>query len=400
MNQLRLTWLVAHWEVERLFKLRDLVVTLLVTVLLGAGYLGVKALWDYSRVSKARVVALNAERLTFQLPPGSGIELVTVESQDEAALRAAVGRKELDGLLILRNPDEAELLVTKRPHWLDELNAALSAARQAARLQSANLSPPELAAIVAPFQLNLRYHETGGKPFETGEIITAAIVTGLLLMGVILGSSYLLVGVTGEKQLRVTEQIISAIPPQVWIDGKILGHAALTLVSMVNLGIGFLLSNLILNAFGGGAGVTLPLALSNPLLLISFCIQALLGFFFWFSFFAALAATINDPNTSARSSFLFLPFLPLSVGFIGLAGDPDTWVMKALGLFPLTAPSVMFVRLVVTRVAAWEFLLSAGLLLGAIWLMRRAAGKIFALGILLSGKEPGWREMWRWTKKA
>lgn len=400
MNHLRLTWLVARWEVERLFKLRDLVVTLLVTLLLAAGYLGVKSLWNYSRGSKARVAVLNAERLPFQLPPGSGIELVAEGNQDEAALRAAVGRRELDGLLILHNPDEAELLVAKRPHWQDELAATLSAARQAARLQASNLSPPELAAMLAPFQIRLRYHETGGKPFEAGEIIAAAMVAGLLLMGIILGSSYLLVGVTGEKQLRVTEQIVSAIPPQVWIDGKILGHAAMTLVSMLNLGLGFLLSNLILNTFGGGAGIPLPLALTHPLLLLSFGVQALLGFFFWFSFFAALAATINDPNTSARSSFLFLPFLPLSVGFIGLAGDPDTWVMKALGIFPLTAPSVMFVRLVVTRVAAWEFLLSVGLLLGAIWALRRVAGKIFALGMLLSGKEPGWREMWRWAKKA
>lgn len=288
MNQLRLTWLVAHWEVERLFKLRDLVVTLLITVLLAAGYLGVKALWKYSRESKARVAVLNAGRLPFQLPPGSGIELGAEGNQDEAALRAAVGRKELDGLLILHNQDEAELLVSKRPHWQEELAAALSAARQAARLQSANLSPPELAALLAPFQLKLHYHETGGKPFEAGEIIAAALVTGLLLLGIIVGSSY----------------------------------------------------------------------------------------------------------------FLFLPFLPLSVGFIGLAGDPDTWVMRSLGIFPLTAPSVMFVRLVVTRVEAWEFLLSVGLLLGAIWLMRRAAGKIFALGMLLSGKEPGWREMWSWAKKA
>ena len=37
---------------------------------------------------------------------------------------------------------------------------------------------------------------------------------------------------------------------------------------------------------------------------------AMLGFGFWFTLFALVAATINDPNSSSRSSLMFL----LSVG--------------------------------------------------------------------------------------
>jgi ABC-2 type transport system permease protein len=38
-------------------------------------------------------------------------------------------------------------------------------------------------------------------------------------------------------------------------------------------------------------------------------------------------------------------------------------------------------------------------LVGTIWLLRRAAGKIFHLGMLIYGKEPNWREIWRWARE-
>jgi hypothetical protein len=46
--------------------------------------------------------------------------------------------------------------------------------------------------------------------------------------------------------------------------------------------------------------------------------MALLVFLLWFSFFAAVAATINDPQTSARGAFRLLPSLPLSFAFAAL----------------------------------------------------------------------------------
>ena len=53
-----------------------------------------------------------------------------------------------------------------------------------------------------------------------------------------------------------------------------------------------------------------------------------------------------------------------------------------------------------TTVPIWEMLLSLALLIGAVALMRRAAGKIFGMGILMYGKEPTWTEMLRWVRSA
>jgi ABC-2 type transport system permease protein len=398
MKNLRMIFEVARWEFLRFFKLRDLVLTLVLTAFGAAVGLWSRDLMDWvSRGSKAKLVVLNQETLPFQLPAKSAIELVPGAGRSDDVWRAAVGRKEVAGLLVLRSIDEAELFVYKQPVWQAELVTALSLARREARLKRANLSPQELNILLVPFQIDIRFHEAGGKPAQMAEFIFSFSFITLVLIGVLTGINYLFAGVTGEKQLRVTEQVVAAISPQTWIDGKILGLSAMVLVAVLNLGGGALLAVLASRLFG--ASIPIPLAMIHPILLLQFLTMAMLGFLFWFTFLAAIAATINDPQTSARNVVMFLPALPLSIAFSALK-NPDTWLMKLLGVLPFTSPAVMPARLVLTDVAWWEFLTAIVLLLGAIWLLRRAAGKIFGVGMLMYGKEPSWREVWRWVREA
>ncbi|MCU0452838.1 MAG: hypothetical protein MUE68_04210 [Bacteroidetes bacterium] len=57
-------------------------------------------------------------------------------------------------------------------------------------------------------------------------------------------------------------------------------------------------------------------------------------------------------------------------------------------------------RLVMGDVPSWHALASLLLLAGAIGLMRTGAGKVFHLGILMYGKEPTMREVWKWIREA
>jgi ABC-2 type transport system permease protein len=53
-------------------------------------------------------------------------------------------------------------------------------------------------------------------------------------------------------------------------------------------------------------------------------------------------------------------------------------------------------RLVLSDPGLPEIAASGALMVGAIWLMRRLAGRIFEVGMLLYGKEPTLREIGRW----
>ena len=66
-----------------------------------------------------------------------------------------------------------------------------------------------------------------------------------MLTGILLGNSYLFIAITGEKAQRITEQIITAITPQSWIDGKILGLAVLALVHLLSYVLGYFLYRMV-----------------------------------------------------------------------------------------------------------------------------------------------------------
>lgn len=235
--------------------------------------------------------------------------------------------------------------------------------------------------------------ERGGRAAR----ITAAAASVAVLYGVFMAMALMLVSVTAEKQLRVTEQMIATIRPQEWIDGKIIGIAGTAMVNVVLMALSAVLF-LAGRALATGRW-SAPQAIGNPVLLGTILLFALLGFAFWLAFFGAIAATIDDPNSSSRAPIMFIPILFQSAGFMILS-NPDSTFARAMSIIPLTSSGAMPVRLATSDVPAWEVVLSAVLLLAGVLVLRRLAGRIFALGMLMTGKEPSWSEVRRWMREA
>jgi ABC-2 type transport system permease protein len=59
----------------------------------------------------------------------------------------------------------------------------------------------------------------------------------------------------------------------------------------------------------------------------------------------------------------------------------------------------MFIRVLVETPAIWEILLSYVIVLATIVLIAGVGGKIFRIGILLTGKRPSMREVLGWMKQ-
>jgi ABC-2 type transport system permease protein len=388
MSPLRQALLVAQWEFRRYFKWRDQILGLVVFLALaGLGYAGGRLANAGERpltvaVDGIDVAALEAAR--------GGGRLTFVPLAGRPRAEADLREGSLHGILTRDADGVFSLLVERDPRYSGELSALLDGLVQRERLVARGMHPSELQQLVQPARLDVRFTDPHRERVGRGERVLAAVAGALVLMALFTTMAYLLTGITGEKQLRVTESTISFVHPQAWIDGKILGIGAYGLVNVVNMAIGGLL--LVLVA-GLAWGVGLPDAAVRPSILLLLLACSGLALLLWNAFFAAFAATIDDPNTSARTSVMLLPMLFIGLSLVIVVRDPDSLVSRGLALFPLTSSVALPARAILSDAGIPEILLSLTLLAATIGLIRRAAGRVFRAGMLMYGKEPSVREM-------
>lgn len=397
MSRWQQTREVARWEFKRFVKLKQQLIGSVVMIVFGLGASKVAGIIRAAESKPVTVTVVGAEQLDFALPHVPPV-VWDSSSRTEAQARAAVAHDTLDGVLLVRGPERAELVVRRRASWTEPLEGVMLAARRAAATSRVSL-PPELStAMASPFALSTEFIAPGAGRVSRATRITALVILLLGLMVLFSGFSTLFVGITGEKQQRVTEQMVAMVSPQTWMDGKILGLAGAAAV-----GTGFMLVSglLLLRAIPsvfGRAAPTLPPVASDWALLTLILLVTTLGVLMWFSFLAAIAATIDDPNSSTRTLLLFVPMLPSLVAFV-MIPRADSALAQFFSILPLTSMGMLPARLIVTTVPWWEPVVAILLLALTTWLFRVAAGKIFALGILMYGKEPSLRELVRWARE-
>lgn len=140
------------------------------------------------------------------------------------------------------------------------------------------------------------------------------------------------------------------------------------------------------------------------MLIFSFVVYFILGYLIYSSIYAAIGAAVD--NETDTQQFIFPIILPLMlaiyVGFFSVFGNPHGPIAVGFSLFPLTSPIVMLMRLPsgigAGGVPVWQLVLSIALLVitfvGIVWL----AAKIYRVGILMYGKKPTYKELWKWLK--
>jgi ABC-2 type transport system permease protein len=389
---------IARWEFNRFVKWRQQAYGILIMLVVGTISGGLGKMAKAARSASAKVAVIGADRLGFALPPVDGVTWASASFPTEAAALRAISADSLAGALVVDGPGTARLVLRKRSAWSASVSRALTAARQAALYTSLPLDAAQRTALVTPFAVDVSTITLkNGSSDNATRIFTGAI----LFLGILVlfnGFASLFAGITGEKPQRITEQIIAMVSPQTWMDGKILGLVGAAMAGTLLLVATGLVLMKLLPTILGSAPITFATP-SDPISLLIVGLVTVLGVGMWFSFMAAIAATIDDPNSSPRSAMLLIPVLPMGLAFT-LLSRPDTWFAQLLAVFPLTSMGVLPVRLLMTSVPWWEPVLAVLLLGAATWGFRRAAGKIFAIGILMHGKEPSLAETWRWIREA
>jgi ABC-2 type transport system permease protein len=219
----------------------------------------------------------------------------------------------------------------------------------------------------------------------------------LLIMTVFVSSGYLLNSVSEEKTSRVIEIILSSVTAQELLAGKVIGLGALGLTQMA-----FWLTTAggLAGSAVGLLGVAIPL-LSRPEVFLLAIVYYVLGFLVYAVLMGSVGALGADKQEAQQLAGIFsfmaaIPFFFVAVVFT----SPGAPLIRVLSWIPLTAPTMMMLRIPQSQVPAVDIIGSIVVLLvtipGILWL----GGKLFRMGLLMYGKRPSVPEIWRQLRQA
>ncbi|MHC5018536.1 MAG: ABC transporter permease [Planctomycetota bacterium] len=293
--------------------------------------------------------------------------------------------------------------------WLDrELQRLVRAARVAER----NLDQVDVAYVTADFELQQKQIAASGETRAISDLDMIRIYSPLafvymLWIAMITVAQMLLNNVIEEKSSRVIEVLLSSVSPTELMAGKILGIAltGMTLfLTWIASMLGFVHWGVPMMGIGARSGELITQILSlfslwNISLLLTYFV---LGFLFLAAIFAAIGSVCTSIKESQNllTPVIFVLAVPLmTMTFI--TENPHTMLGKTLSWFPPFTPFVMMNRAAAEPPAElWEVLASIGWL--AIWTVIAfiLAGRIFRVGVLMTGKAPTPRELWKmmWTR--
>ena len=223
---------------------------------------------------------------------------------------------------------------------------------------------------------------------ETASFIMAFVLIMIIYIMVIMYGSHTLTAVIEEKSSRMAEVMLASVSPGNLMLGKVLGIGLAGLTQFTIWAAAFFL----LSQRGVTVGdFTVDASFLTPVILISFVMFFVLGFFLYATLYAGIGAMCNTIQDSQQFNFpvtmgMVLPMMMLSF----ILRSPDSTVSVVLSLVPLFAPVLMFMRVCVETPPLWQVGASWLLMVIFIWLSARAAGKLFRIGILMYGAAPTW----------
>lgn len=246
----------------------------------------------------------------------------------------------------------------------------------------------------------------------------------LIMMFIVIYGNMVMRSVIEEKTNRIIEIIISSVKPFQLMIGKIIGTSLAGILQfciwvVLGLSLMFVASTFLgvnVGATNGASAQVVATAQQEmsgtiqlyvkelwnlPILTILSCfiIYFIGGYFLYSSFYASIGAAVDNETDSQQ--FLLPIIMPLIlgvyIGFFTVMNDPHGTIATVFSMIPLTSPIVMMMR-IPFGVPLWQILVSITILFstffGVVWF----AAKIYRVGILMYGKKPTWKELYKWMK--
>ena len=370
---------------EIVVKLRDrnFVVGTLVTLLLIAGGLGLQAFLSGKSNDVTAVVSGEGARQVMQQVGQTAsqredaVNLTVDDAPDAAAVEAAVRDGRADVGLV--HDADGWRLVGKtdlKPSMTAYVTEVVGDRTLAANAQSAGTTAAALTAggTVTPQLLDPDSNE--GLKTAVGFIFSFLFYVASIMFGMTIATS-----VVEEKQSRVVEILVSAVPLRQLLAGKVLGNVLLALAQMV-LFVGVGLVGMAFTSYAAQIGLV---AASAAWFLVFFVAGFAALACLW-----AVAGSLATRSEDLQSTTPVLTTVIMVAMFVGIFGEG---VLRVVGSYvPVVSAISMPQRLLAGEAAWWEPLASLLVTVAfAAWTMV-VGERLYKRSIMHTGRRLGVRE--------
>lgn len=273
-----------------------------------------------------------------------------------------------------------------------------------------------------------------GKKGSTEIAMIAGYIAGFIIyFFVFFYGNMLMRGVLEEKQNRIVEVIISSVKPIQLMLGKIIGIALVgitqvviwvVLVAAIMFGVQkFMINdssmekmmdvqsqNIMMQGGGNGAMEVVNQIQPNEMeqimeqiqsvdfggLISALLIYFILGYLLYSSLMGAVASAVDSEEDMQQFMLpITIPLVAAMIMLMNVIKDPEGPLAFWGSMIPFTSPIIMLVR-IPFGVPWYELVISLVVLAlstyGAVWV----AARIYRTGILMYGKKPSWKELYKW----
>lgn len=365
----------------------------------------------------------------------SEYQYVDLSVVDVKSLKDSIAQERFEGLLFIPKKENLkdleqsiEYISNESPSivFVSQMQDVLNKSLTQHNFEAAQLDT--VAYQKAQAKVNISLSKASGEQSLKGlneiKIAIGGAFGYLIMMFIVIYGNMVMRSVIEEKTNRIIEIIISSVKPFQLMMGKIIGTSlagVLQFLIWAIIGLGLMFGASLFFGVDLGPTSKVPPAMMTvsqtdmiqtaqlyihelwnlPIvtLLGCFIIYFIGGYFLYSSFYAAIGAAVDNETDSQQ--FLLPIILPLIlgvyIGFFTVINDPHGTVATIFSIVPLTSPIVMLMR-IPFGVPLWQIILSVFLLFGTFILVVWFASKIYRIGILMYGKKPSWKELYKWLK--
>jgi ABC-2 type transport system permease protein len=359
-------------------------------------------------MDKTNAVTESAEHVIAQYY--QGVENISIAASTGSALADAVAQMDAEnktGVLAVEYDEEGNLVYTLHTRQSTNMNMNSTVQRIINQINlhyNANkmgLSHEDVMLLTQDPYLHVKTLEpVGDGELEEGDevvadshiqsLILAYLLLFILYMALILYGQMVAQGVAEEKSSRIMEIMVSVVKPMQLMIGKIIGIGTLGLVQFaIWIGTGAIVISM--KNLGLSIG-DIPIGT-----LLWFALFFILGYLFYATIFAAAGALVS--RVEEVQQVITILMMGLIAGFIIAYMsfmNPNSSLATVASMIPLLSPMVMFARVTLTNPPAVQIITSIALLILNIIVNTWIGAKIYRVGILMYGKRPSVKEVFRY----